>query len=291
VGSRPVSRPIESHQSWIQRVIEDTLLVTKATTTEDIINAFQLRWKKTLKPSTAKKAKTIFLQDSDAAHISKKEFRENFHSFQMVCNCIFQLFKEVFFPSIASRCFLPSGSYGSDFFLLMFSSSTTGTVSSFSGASYVVDIIHRCCTCGDFQYEDVPCAHAWSFMAESNIAPRDWMPYNLTLEAYRKVYTQHMPPVDISNLHPEEDPEHLCCAPNSKRKKPGRPPIARKVRGGQGPRRQQKCGNCGQVGHNQTKCWELPQSVHTPVPASALAPTPRHILPAGSVAVGPPEDM
>jgi len=34
-------------------------------------------------------------------------------------------------------------------------------------------------------------------------------------------------------------------------------------------------GNCGQVGHNQTKCWELPQSVYTPVPASALAPAPQ----------------
>jgi len=54
-------------------VIEDTLLVTKTTTTEDIINAFQLRWKKTLKLSTAKKAKTIFLQDSDAAHAHQFE--------------------------------------------------------------------------------------------------------------------------------------------------------------------------------------------------------------------------
>jgi hypothetical protein len=55
-------------------------------------------------------------------------------------------------------------------------------------------------------------------MTESNIAPRDWMPHNPTLEAYRKAYSQHMPPVDILNFHPEEDPEHLCRAPNSKRK-------------------------------------------------------------------------
>ena len=101
------------------------------------------------------------------------------------------------------------------------------------------------------QHEDVPCAHAWSLlMAESNIAPRDWMPYNLTLEAYRKAYTQHMPPVDISNLYPEEDREHPCRAPNSKRKKAWKATDGDKSAWRKGPRRQQKCGNCEQVGHN-----------------------------------------
>jgi hypothetical protein len=52
------------NHGYIQRVIGDTLLVT----TTEYINAFQLRWKKPLKPSTAKKAKTIFLQDSDTTH-------------------------------------------------------------------------------------------------------------------------------------------------------------------------------------------------------------------------------
>jgi len=73
VGSRPVSCPICRKPSIMQRVIGGSLLVTKVTTTEDIINAFQLRWKKTLKPSTAKKAKTIVLQDSDAAHAHQFE--------------------------------------------------------------------------------------------------------------------------------------------------------------------------------------------------------------------------
>ena len=44
VGSQPVSRPIESRQSWIQRVIGDALLVSKAATTGDASAQFSTQY-------------------------------------------------------------------------------------------------------------------------------------------------------------------------------------------------------------------------------------------------------
>jgi hypothetical protein len=136
-----------------------------------------------------------------------------------------------------------------------------GTVLSWSGQSYVVDLERRRCTCGEFQNHGVPCAHAMSFLREIGSAPRDWVPYNLTLEAYRRVYETNLPPIDISNLLKRNERDDAAFPPNTVRKKPGRPQTKRKEAGAQGPRGQ-TCGNCGIRGHKTSTCQRLPRAVH-----------------------------
>ena len=44
-GDAPVKCPAYSRQSWIQRVLPDTIAVTKNTSPKQIVHQFQLRWK------------------------------------------------------------------------------------------------------------------------------------------------------------------------------------------------------------------------------------------------------
>ena len=73
IGAAPVKRPAYSRQSWIQRVLPETIVITKNTTPKQIIHQFQLRCKKTIDAQAAKRAKHIFLADNVASHAKQYE--------------------------------------------------------------------------------------------------------------------------------------------------------------------------------------------------------------------------
>lgn len=85
--------------------------------------------------------------------------------------------------------------------LVQFSTATQAIVSTYGSTQYIVKLDEQWCSCGLFQNQDVPCAHAISCIYESALgaAPRNWVPYNLTLAAYHATYTQNLPPINIEN--------------------------------------------------------------------------------------------
>jgi hypothetical protein len=140
---------------------------------------------------------------------------------------------------------------------VQFSTPTQAIVSTYGRLQYIVNLDLKTCTCGIYQEQDVPCAHAISCIFESGGAPCDFVPYNLTLNAYCAAYATNLPPVDITNLTVSTiSPDGKCWAPTTKRRPAGRPAMARKERGGQGSR-VQKCGLCQKLGHKAVTCKAL----------------------------------
>ena len=69
------------------------------------------------------------------------------------------------------------------------------------GKWYNVDLLQHTCSCAHFQYNEVPCGHAIAVIrALEHGAPRDFVPYNLTLPLLRAAYAVPMAPVGIAGL-------------------------------------------------------------------------------------------
>ena len=103
--------------------------------------------------------------------------------------------------------------------LIRYADPLHASVLSMSGKWYVVDLEARTCTCGHFQYDDIPCGHAVAVIqnyrspddAQARRSARDFVAYNLTLAAFRATYDDPvMPPVEIATLalH-ENEPCHV----------------------------------------------------------------------------------
>ena len=101
------------------------------------------------------------------------------------------------------------------------------SVHAFSGKWYQVDLLHRICTCGRFQYNDISRGHAVAVIQRYRPPPptpqrnaRDYTARNLTVAAMVITYTQVMPPVDVGPLQAPPQPELWEC----------RPPLFKKLR-------------------------------------------------------------
>jgi hypothetical protein len=148
-----------------------------------------------------------------------------------------------------------------------------GSVVSFSGASYTVDLENASCTCGRFQVNNIPCGHAIALINKLNLQPRDFIPKYFLLTTYKQTYTENLVAVNIANLTPSGDD----CYPPHLRKPRGRPKEKR-LRKGERCRREiaaraaaagaiaavpdnivQRCSQCRGVGHNRTTCCEVVQ--------------------------------
>jgi len=154
-----------------------------------------------------------------------------------------------------------------------------GSVLSFRGKWYAVDLQQRTCSCGRFQYNDVPCGHAIAviqgFHVAANEGPqrsaRDFVSFNLTVAALKGTYARVIPPVDITDLQPQEE---FPCQPPRFRKPRGRPQtkcltageMRARTAAWRGslqnvPNRIQHCSRCKQEGHNVARCWALPEGM------------------------------
>ena len=161
--------------------------------------------------------------------------------------------------------------------LIRYADPLHASVLSMSGKWYVVDLEARTCTCGHFQFDDIPCGHAVAVIqtyrspdgAQARRSARDFVAFNLTLTAFRATYDGPvMPPVEIATLAPHEN--EPCHAPLFKKAR-GRPQTARLTAGEQRarlaayngmleniPDRVQRCSRCREEGHNVTRCPALP---------------------------------
>ena len=69
------------------------------------------------------------------------------------------------------------------------------------GKWHNVDFLQRTCSCGHFQYNQVLCGHAITVIrAADRGAPRDLVPYDLTVPSLHAAYAVPMVPVEIAGL-------------------------------------------------------------------------------------------
>ena len=83
---------------------------------------------------------------------------------------------------------------------IQFADAMHASVLSFQGKWYVVDLLARTCTCGHFQYNDIPCGHAIAVIqtyqdpaGSQRLSARDFVSYNFTLEPFKATYGAYAP--------------------------------------------------------------------------------------------------
>jgi hypothetical protein len=121
-----------------------------------------------------------------------------------------------------------------------------------SGQKYIVELAENSCSCRNFWEYHGPCAHAIAACRFAAEDPYEHFSNAYTLKLYRRTYEVAMPPLSIENL--PSDPKIL---PPLIAKKRGRPRVKR-IRKGALKRKQRKCTNCLQLGHNKRRCVAQP---------------------------------
>lgn len=137
------------------------------------------------------------------------------------------------------------------------------------GDQVLVNLDERTCTCYKWDLTGIPCVHAYASLLDKRANPLDYVHTAYSKDTYMQAYAlpvKGMPGPkhwDTSDL-----PQPL---PPAVRVMPGRPKSTkRKKEKGEGEgngkskkqkvphpdraKRQNKCGNCGQFGHNKRKC-------------------------------------
>lgn len=121
-----------------------------------------------------------------------------------------------------------------------------------SGRKYTVELAENGCSCRNFWEYHGPCTHAIAACRFEAVDPYEHFSNAYTLKSYRRTYEVAMPPLSIENLL--SNPYIL---PPLIAKKRGRP-REKRVRKGALKRKQTKCTNCLQLGHNKRRCVAQP---------------------------------
>ena len=161
------------------------------------------------------------------------------------------------------------------------------SVLSFQGKWYAVGLLTSTCTCGHFQYNDIPCGHAIVVIQTyrdpaggQRRSAREFITYNRRLDAFKATDTESMLPVDV-----EPRGENNCRAPLFK-EACGRP-LTACLRAGEPrareavwhgtlqniPDRTLHCSSCGQECYNVERCPVIPAGIEISIVTPALTAT------------------
>ncbi|XP_069154906.1 uncharacterized protein [Solanum lycopersicum] len=127
---------------------------------------------------------------------------------------------------------------------------------------YIVCFERKNCSCGRFQHDEIPCAHAMTVLKKKNI--KDVHPYCSDYykpDALANTYAVPMEPMpDKSDwIVPKSVLEEVILPPRYK-KMPGRPRKKRKKNADEKLSGNTNCcGRCGQEGHNRRTCTFFPK--------------------------------
>ncbi|KAH0709100.1 hypothetical protein KY284_010527 [Solanum tuberosum] len=127
---------------------------------------------------------------------------------------------------------------------------------------YIVCLERKTCSCGRFQHDEIPCAHAMAVLKKKNI--KDVHPYCSDYykhDALTNTYALPIEPMpDKSDwIAPESVLEEVVLPPRYK-KMPGRPRKKRKKNPDEKITTNTNCcGQCGQEGHNRRTCTFFPK--------------------------------
>jgi len=130
------------------------------------------------------------------------------------------------------------------------------------GIRYIVCLERKTCSCGRFQHDEIPCAHAMAVLKKKNI--KDVHPYCSDYykhDALTNTYAVPMEPMPDKNdwTAPECVLNEVVLPPRYK-KMPGRPRKKRKKNPDEKlSTKTNCCGRCGQEGHNIRTCTFFPK--------------------------------
>ncbi|KAM6598625.1 hypothetical protein CsatA_018234 [Cannabis sativa] len=121
----------------------------------------------------------------------------------------------------------------------------------------IVNLKERTCTCNRFQKDEMPCNHAVAVMKDLNINTYNYCAQYYTSKAWLQTYEETVYPV--GNVREWELPEFfedIIVLPPKERIKSGRP-RKRRMAAAWETKKQNKCGKCGQKGHNKKTCRRI----------------------------------
>jgi hypothetical protein len=123
-----------------------------------------------------------------------------------------------------------------------------------SGRKWTVNLPENECDCTDFYEYQSPCSHAIAAARFSDIDPITLFDNHYSTRVYQKTYSKPLIPISIENLVSDQS-----IKPPIIQKQAGRPKT-RRIRKGDWQRKQTRCGNCLDWGHNRRRCTGQPAS-------------------------------
>ncbi|KAH0736956.1 hypothetical protein KY290_035661 [Solanum tuberosum] len=131
-----------------------------------------------------------------------------------------------------------------------------------AGRRYIVCLERKICTCGRFQYDEIPCEHAIAVLKHKNVT--DMHPYCSDYykpDALEKPY--EVPMVPMPDKEDWTVPDYVLdeiVLPPRYRRLAGRPRNRRKKNADEKITvNKNSCGQCGQEGHNRRTCTFFPK--------------------------------
>ncbi|XP_019262223.1 PREDICTED: uncharacterized protein LOC109240063 [Nicotiana attenuata] len=128
---------------------------------------------------------------------------------------------------------------------------------------YIVCLENKKCTCGQFQLDELPCAHALSALRDRNKGYENYCSPYYTRESLLRTYEIPVNPLpDESKWNvPQHISDEVVKSPTGEKKQPGRPQKERYKTYDELKSKKYKvsCGNCGSEGHNKRSCKNAPK--------------------------------
>nr|XP_043627818.1 uncharacterized protein LOC122599378 [Erigeron canadensis] len=121
-----------------------------------------------------------------------------------------------------------------------------------------VNLLERKCSCRVWQVKGLPCVHAAAFIAFTR--DTDWDKYvdpYFTIEKFKEAYALEIGTISGKDQWVHIDTGEKIHPPITKRP-PGRPRKNRIISLDEPKRRRHKCSRCGQFGHREKTCNNLP---------------------------------
>jgi hypothetical protein len=123
-----------------------------------------------------------------------------------------------------------------------------------TGQKWTVNLPENECDCTNFYEYQSPCSHAIAAARFSDIDPITLFYNHYSTRVCQKTYSKPFIPISIENLVLDQS-----IKPPIIQKQAGRPKT-RRIRKGDWQRKQTRCGNCLNWGHNRRRCTGQPAS-------------------------------
>jgi len=133
------------------------------------------------------------------------------------------------------------------------------------GRSFVVCLKNKTCSCEKFQYEEIPCEHAWAVLKRKSLVADGYCSDLYKPKTVLNIY--EIPIYPLPDVAEWVIPEYIMydeVRPPKFKRPPGRPknkPRSKTKRELLGLKGKHTCSTCGVAGHNRRSCRNRPQEV------------------------------
>ncbi|WMV58102.1 hypothetical protein MTR67_051487 [Solanum verrucosum] len=133
------------------------------------------------------------------------------------------------------------------------------------GRSFVICLKNKTYSCEKFQYEEIPCEHAWVVLKRKSLVADGYCSNLYKSKTVLKIY--EIPIYPLPDVAEWVIPEYIMydeVQPPKFKRPPGRPknkPRSKTKRELLGLKGKHTCSTCGVAGHNRRSCRNRPQEV------------------------------